>query len=223
MTIEKYLSHFKNSQHICLVGPFYEHVHEHVHEHAHVHEHTSGNVSGDVQVIEEPVIFVDSGARLRQSGEGISVGDGDSFAGTMDVPLNPNKGFSDLAFVLQHIPQTFRDVTLLGFLGGRRDHELFNIGESHHFLCTRKYPTTLKFDNDIVGYSSGQWQFDRVGGFSVAVVEQTRVGITGDCLYPCPQTTLFKPLCSLGLSNVGTGTVWINCDRPVFILFEEVC
>ena len=204
MTIEKYLSNFKNSLHITLVGPFYENVHD------------------NVQGIEEPVIFVDRGARLRKSGEGISVGDGDSFEGMIDVPLNPLKDFSDLAFALGHIPEHFGEVNLIGFLGGRRDHELFNIGESHHFLRARKSPTTIKFDNDIVGYSSGQWRFERIGGFSVSVVEQTRVGITGDCRYPCPQTTKFMPLSSLGLSNVGTGTVCIDCDGPVFILFEEV-
>lgn len=204
MTIDEYLSKFKNCQQITLLGPLYE------------------NVCDPIPVIEEPVIFVDGGARFRKSGIGISVGDGDSFAGTMDVPLNPHKNFSDLAFALQNIPQTFRDVQLLGFLGGRRDHELFNIGESHHFLCTRKSPTMIKFDNNIVGYSSGQWQFERIGGFSVSVVEETRVGITGDCLYPRPQTTTFMPLRSLGLSNVGTGNVCIDCDGPVFILFEEV-
>lgn len=200
MSIKKYLGNFKNSQHITLVGPFCE----------------------NTQAITEPVIFVDSGARLRKSGEGISVGDGDSFIGTMDVRLNPDKDFSDLAFVLQNIPQAFRTVKLLGFLGGRRDHELFNIGEAHHFLRSRKYPTSIKFDNDIVGYSSGQWCLERIGGFSVSVVEETRVGIIGDCRYPCPQTTRFMPLSSLGLSNVGSGTLCIKCAGPVFILFEEV-
>ncbi|WP_424947323.1 hypothetical protein [Candidatus Spongiihabitans sp.] len=208
MTLEKYLSKFKNSPQITLVGPFYGDVHDHVH--------------GHVQYLEEPVIFVDDGARWRKSGEGIVVGDGDSFDGEMDVKLNPHKDFSDLAFALSPIPEHFGEVNLIGFLGGRRDHELFNIGESHHFLRARKSPTMIKFDHAMVGYSSGQWRFERIGGFSILAVEETRVGIIGDCRYPCPQTTQFMPLSSLGLSNVGAGTICIDCDRPVFILFEEV-
>lgn len=198
MTIEKYLSGFKNSRQITLVGPLYE-IHDHVQ-------------------VEEPVIFVDGGARLRQSAEGIVVGDGDSFGGTMDVLLKADKCFSDLAFALAHIPHTFCQVKLIGFLGGRRDHELFNIGESHHFLRTRKLPTTIDFDHEIIGYSCGHWQFERMGGFSVVVVEETQLIITGDCRYTCPQPTRFIPLSSFGLSNVGTGTITIKCDGPVFIL-----
>ncbi len=200
MTIESYLSNFKNSQRITLVGPFFDNGLD----------------------VEEPVIFVDSGAQFRKESQGISVGDGDSFDEPMDILLNPNKDYSDLAFALKNIPDNYQEIGLAGFLGGRRDHELFNIGEAHHFLGTRKSPTKIQFDNAITGYSSGQWKFDRNGGFSILTVETALVELTGDCLYTCPQKTTFAPLVSLGLSNVGSGTIYMLCDGPVFILFEEL-
>ncbi len=203
ITLEKYLDNFNNSRQITLVGPLFE----------------RGEAMPDLA---EPLIFVDGGARLRQCEEGVVVGDGDSFAGTMDVLLATDKSFSDLAFALSNIPQHFGNVRLLGFLGGRRDHELFNIGEAHHFLCNRKQPTTITFDNDIIGYSSGQWQFERIGSFSVAVVEAAHISLRGACRYTCPPTTRFMPLRSLGLSNIGTGTVYIDCDNPIFVLFENL-
>ena len=204
MNIEQYLANFKNSRQINVVGPLYE----------------PDDMREPMRAIAEPIIFVDGGACWRQRGEGITVGDGDSFVGTMDVLLKSDKCFSDLAFALEHIPATFREVKLHGFLGGRRDHELFNIGEVHHFLRNRKSPTTIQFEHDIVGYSGGQWQFERVGGFSIAVIEETQISISGDCRYTC-QARRFMPLCSLGLSNVGAGLIYIDCAAPIFILFND--
>ena len=205
MNIAEYFDNFKNAQQITLVGPL-----------CGLHE-----MRDNIAAIAEPVMFVDGGSRLRKSGQGIALGDGDSFAGTLDVLLQPDKCFSDLAFALAHIPHTFCEVKLLGFLGGRRDHELFNIGEAHHFLRTRKLPTIIQFEHEIMGYSCGQWQFERVGGFSVAVVEEAQVSIAGDCRYTC-QASRFTPLSSLGLSNVGSGTIQLHCDGPAFVLFEDV-
>ncbi len=199
MALQKYLRKFENHRRISLVGPLCVYHCKH----------------------EEPTIFVDGGSAFRIAGEGISVGDGDSFAGKIDVELDPQKDFSDLAFALGQIPAHFCEVILCGFLGGRRDHELFNIGEAHHFLRARLSPTRVSFDDEIIGYSAGAWQFERLGLFSIAVIEQTAVALTGDCLYTCPDKTIFTPVSSLGLSNQGSGTVSIECEGPVFILFDE--
>src|SRR3982750_1407403 len=85
-----------------------------------------------------PTIFVDGGTQFRPVGEKnnpirISVGDGDSGGINLDVLLPKEKDYSDLAFVLSNLPPTVRHVELIGFLGGRRDHELFNFGEVHKF------------------------------------------------------------------------------------------
>ncbi len=200
MSIDAYLNQYSHKKQITLIGPFCR----------------------NLQEKPEPVIFVDSGTHFRKSNEGISVGDGDSFDGKIDVSLNPDKDFSDLAFALDNIPQNFSEINLIGFLGGRRDHEMFNIGEAHHFLKSRESPTSLFFDDKIYGYSAGQWRFERQGSFSIAVIEATSLTLTGDCMYQCVEKTTFNPLCSLGLSNIGQGTILLNCDDPAFVLFEEL-
>jgi thiamine pyrophosphokinase len=190
MTLDSYFDRFRQCRKITLVGPFFDNSNE----------------------IEEPVIFVDSGTHFRKSGEGISVGDGDSIDTPLEIRLNPDKDFSDLAFALRNIPGHYSEIDLAGFLGGRRDHEIINIGEVHHFLNSRKSPTEIRFDSEVMGFSKGQWQFERFGSFSVLTVVETIVSITGDCRYACPECTVFPPLSSLGLSNIGSGTITINCD-----------
>ena len=198
MSIKHYLDRFRGQKILTLTGPF----------------------CAPSTTLGEPVIFVDRGARYRKSGQGIAVGDGDSFDGELDVLLDRDKDFSDLAFALANIPQGFSEIHLLGFLGGRRDHELFNFGEVHRFLSTAA-PTQARFDDKVIACSAGRWSFCRHGGFSIGVLEESRVRMEGACRYPCSEPTLFKPLTSLGLSNIGSGTIWLECSRPVFVFFEE--
>ncbi len=197
--IKRYLGRFEGQETLTLAGPFCD----------------------PSVTCQEPVIFVDGGARCRKSGQGIAVGDGDSFDGELDILLNRDKDFSDLAFVLANIPQGFSQIHLLGFLGGRRDHEMFNFGEVHRFLTTAA-PAKALFDDKVAAWSAGRWSFCRHGGFSLGVLEESRIKMEGDCRYPCSEPTLFKPLTSLGLSNIGSGTIRLECSRPVFVFFEEL-
>lgn len=197
--LDRYLDRYQKSHRITLVGPL-----------------IAGSSRAD-----EPIIFVDGGANVRKDKEGVVIGDGDSFDGKLDVVLNPEKDFSDLAFALENIPERFSDIVLQGFLGGRRDHELFNIGEAYHFLKSRSEPANLNFDDVIIGYSAGKWEFKRNGVFSVAVVEETQLSIIGDCKYQLSDKSTVSPLSSLGLSNEGYGTIYIEGDGPVFILFDN--
>ena len=199
MSIENYLSQYKSRASITLVGPFYN----------------------SEETLVEPVIYVDGGTAFRDTIRGVSLGDGDSFPGELDVKLNPDKDFSDLAVALANVPQHFTELKLYGFLGGRRDHELFNFGEAHHFLKSRNHPTRLQFDDHVMVYSSGSWNFSRHGSFSLAVLEQAKIKITGDCLYQCAEPREFQPLSSLGLSNAGNGAMLLECDQPTFVIFEE--
>ncbi len=200
MRLFQYLEKFKHTGTVTLVGPLAE---------------PPGQVP-------EPVIFVDGGSRFRVEGVGLSVGDGDSFDGEIDIPLNPEKDFSDFAFALEHIPREYDTIVATGFLGGRRDHEMFNLGETHHFLKSRAHPASIDFDGKITGYTRGDWAFHRSGLFSLAVVETTHVRMTGACRYPCVERTEFQPFSSLGLSNIGTGTIHVSSEGPVFILFEDI-
>lgn len=166
-----------------------------------------------------PVIFVDAGAHWRQGVEGISVGDGDSFKGPMDVSLPEKKDESDLAFALRHLPVSITSVVLHGFLGGRRDHELFNLGEVHRFLQNRTAQVT--FDNSLIAASSGLWPFEFMGLFSLFTLStETIVTMQGKCRYSLQQTPL-PPLSSMGLSNVADGAFSIESNRPFFVSTVE--
>ncbi len=168
--------------------------------------------------LSEPVIFVDGGARLRRGAEGIAVGDGDSFSGELDHLLDTAKDFSDLAFALSLVPEGFNEIELHGFLGGRRDHELLNLGECHHFLTRRTQSTRLRLDNTLEAFSAGHWRFHRQGLFSLVTFAPALVALSGDCRYPIPPGTTVQPVSSFGLSNEGHGEIRLEADGPVFII-----
>jgi len=200
MTIDTYFSRYLDHSEITLVGPM----------------HPSNTCFDD------PVIFVDGGSKYRKNMEGYLIGDGDSYiGGKLDQLLNPDKDFSDLAYVLHRLTNNFSYVKLQGFLGGRRDHELFNFGETHNLLKCRDSSTMLKFDDSVVAVSEGHWQFEITELFSIAVIQSTAIKLTGKCQYQCLQEKLFHPLSSHGLSNRGFGTIYLNCQGPVFVLFDK--
>ena len=198
-TLADYLQNFRDAEEITILGPM---------------DCNPGHVP-------EPLVLVDGGARHVDPGSGIRVGDGDSSDLPMDHALNPDKDMSDLAFVLDNLPAELRHVRLWGFLGGRKDHELFNLGEVHRYLSSRQNPVRVSFESVALGYSPGNWSFERHGLFSLAAIEPCRVTLTGDCRYPIEDLREIRPLSSLGLSNVGHGTIYLQCEGPAFILMQE--
>ena len=154
-------------------------------------------------------------------GEGLAVGDGDSHNGILDEKLNPNKDYSDLAYVLASLPAHFNEISLKGFLGGRRDHEWANLGEAHAFLRQRHQATKLHFGSRITGFSSGRWQLEINEPFSLLCLETAKVKLSGECQYQLKQKTRLEPLCSHGLSNVGHGVVTLQTDKPIFAIYPE--
>jgi thiamine pyrophosphokinase len=125
-----------------------------------------------------------------------------------------------LAFVLQTLPAHVRHVELLGFTGGRRDHELINYGETHKFLSNKKQFTTVRFDDEIVGFVGGSLKISIDGLFSVISMEEAILTITGACTYTLNRPTKISPASSFGLSNVGNGSVVIDCDKPCFLFLN---
>lgn len=165
-----------------------------------------------------PAIFVDSANRYQQGDPlHVSVGDGDSAWGPLDVELPPDKDFSDLAFALSQIPHHIQRVAMVGFLGGRRDHELLNFGAIHHFLKTRKSPVEVDMDWSVIGLSAGAWPLLLQGLFSLVVFEPARIQMAGKCKYTLSKPTLIQPVSSHGLSNEGFGEVRLESDGPFFI------
>ncbi|MGR3983725.1 MAG: hypothetical protein OD817_00480 [Gammaproteobacteria bacterium] len=208
MSLDEYLRSFAHARRVTLVGPL------------------PFGAPG-AESFEEPLIWVDGGADHRGAharvigGEGFAIGDGDSARGALDQYLPADKDCSDLAHVLRRLPAHFSEVVLRGFLGARRDHELFNLGEVHHFLAAAKAPARARFDNSVFGYSKGEWKFAADGVFSLAALEATTLQLFGACQYPLPEAAEIAPLTSLGLSNRGFGEITLRARGPVFIFMPQ--
>jgi thiamine pyrophosphokinase len=170
-----------------------------------------------------PTIFVDGGNHFRTAGGlSVSVGDGDSGI-HLDHTLNPEKDFSDLAFVLKELPKKTTHLLLHGFLGGRKDHEWAVFGELHRFLKVRPNSRAefLGHGNKsvIVGFR-GQFSSPISGHFSVLRLETGPLKIEGACKYPYQGN--LDLLSSHGISNEGHGLVTVSSETPVFIFLNEV-
>lgn len=149
----------------------------------------------------------------------LRIGDGDSYQGVLDIKLSINKNFSDLAYGLKFIKTSLEKVNLLGFLGGRKDHELFNLGEAHKVLLSNKVNRKVKFlfDQSFIGFPPGRHTLKLDGIFSLFVIEEAEITITGQIKYPLISPTKVLPLSSQGLSNVGNGEFFIQSNKPVFL------
>ena len=170
-----------------------------------------------------PVIWVDGGVRHRPAGQnfGFAVGDGDSSDQPLDEYLPRAKAYSDFAYALQCVPKHCAELILLGLLGGRRDHELFNLGAAHDFLTRAAgRPCRARFDRAVYGYSRGEWRFEMRGEFSLAALAPATVQLRGACAYKLEQPVELPPLTSRGLSNRGCGEIILTAQSPVFILTE---
>lgn len=164
-------------------------------------------------------IFVDGGAKWFRP-PGITVGDGDSWDQTPEVHLRPDKDFSDLAFVLRSLPKQVRLVEMMGFLGGERAQEWFNLGEVDHFLAERQ-GRVVHFDHSILGFSRGHWHFEHTGPFSLLSLRPTQFELEGEIDFPISSPTAFRALDSRGLSNRASGWVGLKSTEPAFIIFKE--
>lgn len=194
LNLKKYLEEFENNNALSIVGPFYDKYYN----------------------FSEPVVFVDRGVEFKNESSGFSVGDGDSTNKNLNELLNPEKNFSDLSYVLVNIPNNFKEINLLGFLGGRRDHELINFAECHQFLKS-KTQTKVIFENKVLALSRGDWSLDIKGLFSVFLFEKAEISLNGKCKYP---SNKLKELSSHGLSNVGNGEIQFKSSSPFFIFFN---
>lgn len=171
-----------------------------------------------------PTIFVDGGVKAHQYLTDVPclrIGDGDSSKEPMDICLSPNKDFTDLNYALNFIPKHIEKVFLWGFLGGRKDHEFANFGEFHHFLKKRKTKAEIFIENQFIAFNHGEYSFEHQGTFSILNFEDAQIKITGDCQFPLPKSTLIAPLTGLTISNIASGKVYLESNRPLFIYLEQ--
>jgi thiamine pyrophosphokinase len=172
------------------------------------------------------IIAVDGGARFVERFD-LWVGDADSIEGDRPegprIDLLPEKDRSDLVHALESIQDPVRVLHLWGFLGGRRDHEWFNLGEVARWIANARGVQARFYDEQ------GEWkvavltegEIDHEGVFSLGSIEPNRVRITGECEYPLSEWTELHPVSSHGLSNRAFGRVRVEADGPVILFFEE--
>lgn len=177
-----------------------------------------------------PILCVDGGADFTPRMD-IWVGDGDSAINVFESPnifkFAPQKSESDLALALSLLSQSSpRTLHLWGFVGGRKDHELLNLGEVMHYLENKTNAEVIFYDgNQRPVYrllASGDWVFPHTGIFSVASTTNVKLKILGNVSYPLTTFTDLPPLSSLGLSNSAQGEVQIINQGPVLVIFPEL-
>lgn len=174
-----------------------------------------------------PTIFVDGGRRhFSEINTNLSyfIGDGDSLEeaqelSDFDHKLPEEKDVSDLGYVLEQI-EANKSISMHGFLGGRLDHQLFVMGEVHHFIF--RTGSEVSLDQSFLwparNSANGEfdYEFDHQGLFSVGCLEESVVTIFGDCKYPVNNIDL-NALSSRGLSNVAHGKVHFKSNKPFWI------
>lgn len=176
-----------------------------------------------------PKIAVDGGANFSEEYD-LWIGDGDSvkemIPSDKSILLPKDKDQSDLACAFKLLDSKGSyTLHLWGFHGGRRDHELFVLGECFRFLTDHQETMICIYGEDgkilyhLLGH--GQWKFSYQGIFSVGTIYKTCLSLTGDCEYPIKKKSSLYPLSSLGLSNKASGVIRIDNDGPIFVYYPE--
>lgn len=177
------------------------------------------------------LIFIDGGLRHKTSLEehfpnaikdSLTFGDGDSSNKAMNFHKN-DQNISDLGFFLRSIhPNAYTsNYHFLGFLGGRLDHMIFNLGELTAFTKLIKSNDTLVLLDDHIQFlCSGENLLCIDGPFSIATVNDNKIKISGECEYTSNEWIKLTPLSSRGLSNNGSGAVVIEALKPLFIIYS---
>ena len=176
------------------------------------------------------LLCVDGGARFCSKMD-LWIGDGDSYQGTVDCEniyrLSPNKLASDLAVGLSLFESSGSIVLhCWGFLGGRKDHEMLNLGEVLRFL-ERSPGSEVRFYQRngkiaVKCFGSGEWAINYNGTFSLACIKAVKIKLQGACLYPLVNETELEPLSSLGLSNIASGDCFLNTKGPLMVFFPDM-
>lgn len=174
------------------------------------------------------ILFVDGGL-IHQSKfqkkapqlckEAISIGDGDSSKKPMML-LKTNQNLSDLSYCLHFLSKqkNVKTCVFLGFLGGRIDHQFFNLGEISRFQ--KKSRAKMLLDDKIEFFPQGKSTLEIYGRFSLGSFQDNKIKITGACLYKSKKWLLLPVLSSRGLSNVGDGLIEIESLTPFAVFYS---
>jgi thiamine pyrophosphokinase len=148
-----------------------------------------------------------------------SIGDGDSSKKRMTM-FKTDQNLSDLSYCLKILNKEVNVETFLfiGFLGGRLDHQFFNLGEISRFTRTAK--TQILLENKIEFFAKGKINLEIRGVFSLGSFEDNQIKIKGACLYKTRNWLKLPTLSSRGLSNVGSGKIEIESISPLAVFYS---
>lgn len=178
---------------------------------------------------EHPLLCVDGGAQFTKSSD-VWIGDKDSFKGDINSKhtfhYSAHKDKSDLSLAFDLIQShSSKTLHLWGFLGGRKDHEIFNLGEALRFLDKQPESLIKFYDHqgriNFLLMSKGIWRISHHGLFSIGCLRELELKVTGDCAYPLLDRSIIQPFSSHGLSNLANGTMEIDTSGPIFIYYPE--
>jgi thiamine pyrophosphokinase len=182
-----------------------------------------------IHLSSHPLLCVDGGAHFCNKMD-IWIGDGDSYKEILNCPniyrLSPNKSDSDFALALSFFDFGPKILHCWGFLGGRMDHELLNLGavlsylDNAHGSEVNFYQRNGKIAVKCV--AAGEWHMNHQGTFSIVCVKNTKIKLLGSCDYTLEQDTELSPLSSLGLSNIARGQFTLLNQGPLLIIFPEL-
>lgn len=148
-----------------------------------------------------------------------SIGDGDSSNKPMNM-LKTDQNLSDLSYCLNYLSKqkNITTVMFVGFLGGRIDHQFFNLGEIYRFVKKNRGHVIL--ENKIEFLPKGKNTLEIKGIFSIGSFEDTKIKINGACLYKTQKWLSLPILSSRGLSNIGSGKIEIESISPLAIFYS---
>ncbi len=186
-----------------------------------------GPVSPELPSISRPTLAVDGGASFVPNFD-VWIGDNDSYLEKIDSKnaffFPTDKSVSDLALGLS-LFETTQNYTLhlYGFLGERRDHELFNIGEISLHLKRKKENKVILYRGQtplFIFFGAGTHQLTNAGTVSIGTLYPQNITLSGKLDYT--GTFSYAPLSSLGLSNIASGPYQIQAEAPFFIYGEDI-
>ncbi len=218
ISLEKKYQNLNNAKKILIIGPLYDPTKA---------ENFPRNAFDFYAFIDGGAHFVNQFTIVDH--QMIVVGDGDSYQESeiiFDVLLNPKKDLSDLAFFLSLPMKNVKELTLMGFRGGRLDHELINIGELYHFVESSQFTNlvtiSLLSSQEVVKfYPRGCHEIHFQGKFSLLTLITQNISISGDILYSDEQITL-RPLSSRGLSNESSQRFKVTGEHAFIIIFHKI-
>lgn len=148
-----------------------------------------------------------------------SIGDGDSSKKRMTM-FKDDQNLSDLSYCLNLMAKETNVKTFMfaGFLGGRLDHQFFNLGEISRF--TKTTDAQILLEDRIEFFPKGKINLEIQGTFSLGSFEDNQIKIKGACLYKTRKWLKLPTLSSRGLSNVGSGKIEIESKSPLAVFYS---